>query len=131
MICPECEEKYSDIITTCRYCNVELVASLKQPDCLELSVVRTILNEANAHIIKGFLENENIPCQLENVSFHAGPAPVADLMKVRLWSKKQDVERARKLLVELEDTHVCSSCDTELNYQDEICSHCGEKLSQV
>ena len=129
LICPECEEKYSDTITTCWDCNVELVASLKQADCLELAVVCTILNEANAHIIKGFLENENIPCQLENVSFHAGPAPVADLMKVRLWSKKQDVERARKLLAELEDIQVCSNCEREVNYQDEICKNCGEKLS--
>ena len=56
---------------------------------LELAIVCKILNEVNAHIIKGFLENENIPCQLENVSFHAGAAPVADLMKVRLWSKKK------------------------------------------
>ena len=129
MICPECEEKYSDTITTCWYCNVELVASLKEAELLELSVVCTILNESNAHIVKGFLENENIPCQLENVCFHASPAPVADLMKVRLWSKKQDVTRARKLLAELEDIQICSSCETEVNYQDEICSHCGEKLS--
>ena len=129
LICPECEEKYADTITTCWDCNVELVASLKQADCLELAVVCTILNEANAHIVKGFLENENIPCQLENISFHAGPAPVADLMNVRLWSKKQDIERARKLLAELEDIQVCSSCETEVNHQDKICSYCGEKLS--
>ena len=89
MICPECEEKYSDTITICWDCNVELVASLKQVEYLELAVVCTILNEANAHIVKGFLENANISCQLENISFHAGPAPVADLMKVRLWSKKK------------------------------------------
>ena len=129
MICPECEEEYDGTITTCWDCNVELVASLKQADCLELAVVCTILNEANAHIVKGFLENENIPCQLENVSFHAGPAPVADLMKVRLWSKKQDVKRSRKLLAELENIQVCSSCETEVNFQDEVCSHCNEKLN--
>jgi len=129
LICPECEEEYDGTITTCWDCNVELVASLKQADCLELAVVCTILNEANAHIVKGFLENENIPCQLENISFHAGPAPVADLMNVRLWSKKQDIERARKLLLELEDIQVCSSCETEVSYQDKVCSYCGEKLS--
>ena len=129
LFCPECEEKYSDTITTCWDCNVELVVSLKEAKFPELAIVCTILNESTAHIVKGFLENENIPCQLENVSFHAGPAPVADLMKVRLWSKKQDIERARKLLAELEDIQVCSSCETEVNYQDKICSHCGEKLN--
>ena len=129
LICPECEEKYSDTITTCLDCHVGLVASLNEAELFELSIVCTILNEHNAHIIKGFLENENIPCQLENVSFHAGPAPVADLMKVRLWSKKQDVKRVRNLLAELENIQVCSSCETEVNFQDEICSHCNEKLN--
>ena len=129
LICPECEEKYSDTITTCLDCHVDLVTSLNEAELFELSIVCTILNEHNAYIIKGFLENENIPCQLENVSFHAGPAPVADLMKVRLWSKKQDVKRARKLLAELEHIQICSSCETEVNFKDEICSHCGEKLN--
>ena len=129
LICPECEEKYSDTITTCLDCHVGLVASLNEAEFFELSIVCTILNEHNAYIIKGFLENENIPCQLENVSFHAGPAPVADLMKVRLWSKKQDVKRARKLLAELENIQVCSSCETEVNFQDEVCGHCNEKLN--
>ena len=129
LICPECEEKYSDTITTCLDCHVDLVASLNEAELFELSIVCTILNEYNAYIIKGFLENENIPCQLENVSFHAGPAPVADLMKVRLWSKKQDVKGARKLLAELENIRVCSSCETEVNFKDEVCSHCNEKLN--
>ena len=129
LICPECEEKYSDTITTCLDCHVDLVTSLNEAKFFELSIVCTILNEYNAYIIKGFLENENIPCQLENVSFHAGPAPVADLMKVRLWSKKQDVKRARKLLAELENIQVCSSCETEVNFQDEVCSHCNEELN--
>ena len=128
LFCPECEEKYSDTITTCWDCNVELVTSLKGVEFPELAIVCTILNESTAYIVKGFLENENIPCQLEIVSFHAGPAPVADLMKVRLWSKKKDVERARILLAELEHIQICSSCETEVNFPDEICSHCGEKL---
>ena len=129
LFCPECEEKYSDTITTCWDCNVALVTSLKEAEFPELAIVCTILNESTAHIVKGFLENENIPCQLENVSFHAGLAPVADLMKVRLWSKKKDVEHARILLAELEHIQICSSCETEVNYQDKICSHCGEKLN--
>ena len=42
----------------------------------ELAVICTILNEATAYIIRGFLENQNIPSQFENISFHAEPAPV-------------------------------------------------------
>ena len=129
LICPECEEQFPDTISTCWDCNVDLVSSLKGDTFPELAVVCTILNETTAHIVRGFLENENIPCQLENITFHAGPAPVADLMKVRLWSKKEDVARARKLLEELEDIQICSSCETEVGFQDDVCSNCGEKLS--
>ena len=128
MICPECEEKYSDTTTTCWDCDVKLVVSLNDIEFPRLAVLSTILNEATAHIIKGFLENENIPCYLENVSFHAGPAPVADLMKVRIWSKKQDIGRARKILEELEDIQVCSNCEAEVSLLDEVCNNCQESI---
>jgi hypothetical protein len=127
MFCPECEEEFPDTTPTCSDCNVGLVSSLDEFP--KLAVVCTILNEATAYIIRGFLENENIPCQLENISFHAGPAPVADLMKVRLWAKKDDVERARKLLEERQGIQVCSACETEVASEDDACSHCGEKLN--
>ncbi|MBL4665053.1 MAG: DUF2007 domain-containing protein [Nitrospinaceae bacterium] len=129
MFCPKCEEEFPDTTPTCRDCNVELVSSLKEDKFPELAVICTILNEATAYIIRGFLENENIPCQLENISFHAGPAPVADLMKVRLWARKEDVERARKLLEERQGIQVCSACETEVAFEDNVCSYCGEKLN--
>jgi hypothetical protein len=129
IFCPECEKEFSDTTPTCHNCNVELVSSLKEDEFPELAVICTILNEATAYIIRGFLENENIPCQLENMSFHAGPAPVADLMKVRLWARKEDVERARKLLDERQGIQVCSACETEVGLEDDACSHCGEKLN--
>jgi len=50
-------------------------------------------------------------------------------MKVCLWAKKGDVKRARKLLEERQGIQVCSSCETEVNPEDEVCSHGGEKLS--
>lgn len=129
MFCPKCEEEFPDTAPTFRECNVEFVSSLKEDEFPELAVICTILNEATTYIIRGFLENENIPYQLENISLHAGPAPVSDLMKVRLWSKKEDVKRARKLLEERQGIQVCSSWETEVNPEDEVCSHCGEKLS--
>jgi hypothetical protein len=67
MFCPECEEEFPDTTPTCCDCNVELVSSLKEAELPELAVICTILNEATAYIIRGFLENENIPCQLERI----------------------------------------------------------------
>ena len=129
MFCPECEEEFSYTTLTCCDCNVALVSSLKEEELPELAVICTILNETTAYIIRGFLENENIPCQLENISFHAGPAPVADLMKVRLWAREEDVGRARKLLEERQGIQVCSAYVAEVIPEDDVCSHCGEKLN--
>ena len=61
-------------------------------------LIGTILNEFNAYIIRGFLENENIPCQFKNISFYAGATPIADLLEFCLWAKKEDMRHARKLL---------------------------------
>lgn len=76
IFCPKCEQEFPDTAPTWRDCNVEFVFSLKEDEFPELAVICTILNEATAYIIRGFLENQNIPSQLENISFHAGPAPV-------------------------------------------------------
>ena len=93
-------------------------------------ILCTVLNEAKAHIMRGFLESEGIPCQLENISFHAEPAPVADLMKVRLWTLKEDAEQARRVLQERESVQVFSGCKKEEGSQDDICPHCGERLEE-
>jgi hypothetical protein len=90
-----------------------------------LVILCTVLNEAKAHIMRGFLESERIPCQLKNISLHAESAPVADLMKVRLWALKEDAEQARGLLQKRESVQVCSGCAKEV---DEVCPHCGERL---
>ena len=93
-------------------------------------VLCTVLNEAKAYIMRGFLESEGIPCQLENISFHAEPAPVADLMKVRLWTLREDMERARILLEERESIQICSICEAEVAGQDKVCPQCGEPLGE-
>ena len=80
--------------------------------------------------MRDFLESEGIPCKLENVSFHAEPAPVVDLMKVRLWTLKEDAEQVRRLLQERESVQVCSGYAKEVDAQDEICPHCGERLEE-
>ncbi|MBT5549018.1 MAG: DUF2007 domain-containing protein [Nitrospina sp.] len=129
-ICPNCEENFPDTNSLCPDCNVELVSWSGRKDAPDLVVLCTVLNEAKAYIMRGFLESEGIPCQLENISFHAEPAPVADLMKVRLWTLREDAERARQLLEEREAIQVCSVCETEVAEQDEVCPHCGERLEE-
>jgi RNA polymerase subunit RPABC4/transcription elongation factor Spt4 len=128
--CPKCHETFPDTHFRCPVCNIELVLSTAQKEALDLVILCTVLNEAKAHIMRGFLESEGIPCQLENISFHAEPAPVEDLMKVRLWTLKEDADEARRLLQERESVQVCSGCAKEVYAQDETCPHCGERLEE-
>ena len=100
--CPKCNETLLNTHLGCPVCNIDLVPSTTQKKIPDLVILCTVLNEAKAHIMRGFLESEGIPCQLENISFHAEPAPVADLMKVRLWTLKEDADEARRLLQERE-----------------------------
>jgi hypothetical protein len=101
-ICPNCDEKFSDSESHCPKCNVDLASSDGQEELPDLVVLCTVLDEAKAYIMQGFLESEGIPCQLENITFHAEPVPVADLMKVRLWALREDADQARRLLEERE-----------------------------
>ncbi len=128
--CPKCNKTFPDTHFRCPECNVELVQLTVQNEAPDLVILCTVLNESKAHIMRGFLESEGIPCQLENISFHAEPAPVADLMKVRLWTLKEDAEQARRLLQERESIQVCSGCATEVDERDETCPHCGERLEE-
>jgi predicted amidophosphoribosyltransferase len=129
-ICPRCNKKFSDEYSLCSGCNGDLASLEEQNEVPDLAVLCTVLDEAKAHIMRGFLENEGVPCQLENISFHAEPAPVADLMQVRLWTLREDLERARLLLEEREAIQICSACGEEVEGKDEVCQQCGERLEK-
>ena len=128
--CPNCSETFSESHFLCSECNVALVSSAMQTEAPDLVILCTVMNEAKAHIMQGFLESEGIPCQLENVSFHAEPAPVADLMKVRLWTLREDADEARRLLQMRDSVQICSCCATEVDENDRVCPHCGEQLEE-
>ncbi len=129
--CPECREEFRPEIKTCPTCEVALEAKLSDDTIGEadLEVVATVVQEENAYIIRGFLESEGIPCQLENVSFHAGPAPAGELTKVRLWTRKEDVGAARRLIDDHEQLDTCSACGHVASEQDTVCDFCGEALT--
>ena len=128
--CPECREEYRQEIQICAACNVKLVDELEaegDPGS-DMEVLCTLLQEENAYILRGFLESEGIPCQMENLSFHASPAPVGELTKVRLWTQKEDLEQARGLIEEHERFNQCSSCGHVALAKDDVCDFCGEEF---
>lgn len=124
--CPECREEFRPEIKTCSACDVGLVDRLEAPGDPDLEVACTFLDEEAAFIVRGFLESEGLPCQLENLSFHATPALGGELTKVRLWVRKEDVETVRGLIDEHEQLNHCSSCGHVATGSDEVCDFCGE-----
>ena len=65
--CPECRGEFRPEVTTCPECEVNLQETLADDLDKEetLGVAVTVVQEENAYIIRGFLESEGIPCQLE------------------------------------------------------------------
>lgn len=125
--CPQCKDEFREEIKVCPECEVALVAALPkeiEPEMEDLEVACTIPEEQTAYIIRGYLESEGIPCQMENVTFHA--APGGALTRVRLWVKKTDVPRTRKLMEDHEEFNYCSSCGHVAAAQDAACDFCGE-----
>ena len=102
MICPECGAEYVRGIEECADCSVPLAhaadvhaADGPAPEWTELMVVT---DETEAQLIRGYLESEGVPCNLESLVFHAEPFTFGPLSKVRLHVPAGDVDRARRLL---------------------------------
>lgn len=102
MICPECGAEYVDGIEQCVDCEVPLAleadvrkAAGPSPEWRELMVVT---DETEAELIRGYLESEGVPCNLESLVFHAEPFTFGPLSKVRIHVPSAEMERARKLL---------------------------------
>jgi hypothetical protein len=57
-------------------------------------------SEDEANLLKGFLENEGIPAQIENVKFHMEPVNLGKMGEIRIFVSEQDEQRALALVRE-------------------------------
>ncbi|HEV7923245.1 MAG TPA: DUF2007 domain-containing protein [Thermoanaerobaculia bacterium] len=60
-------------------------------------------SEDEANLMKGFLENEGIPAQIENVKFHMEPVNLGKMGEIRIFVSEQDEQRALDLVRERGD----------------------------
>jgi formate dehydrogenase assembly factor FdhD len=67
-------------------------------------IVETVGTEEEASLVAGFLEAEGIASQVESLLFHQEPATFGGLSEVRILVHANDVERARQLIAEREDS---------------------------
>src|SRR5262249_55296771 len=121
--CPECKTEYEPGFTQCADCQAPLVESLppempSSPTSEDMEWVRVLTDhdEAEAFVLKGYLESEGIECMLENNSIHFDPTTATTL--VNLFVRKDQVEQAQNLLHEKEYLYKCSNCGAFCSLSD-------------
>jgi len=131
--CPTCKAEFVEGIVECPECQIALVAELPEeemeyiPDSWE--VAAEYGDEVTGALAEGLLQDNGIPCRLENLSFGAGPVIVSQgLTRTRIWVEKENFEDAKKLLGDVENYCFCSECGAVVLKEDQSCTECGASL---
>lgn len=75
--------------------------------------------EDEATLLRGFLEAEGIPAQIENVKFSMEPINFGTMGDIRIYVGEQDEQRAQELLRQRERAYERLDDDTETVVTDE------------
>ena len=100
--CPTCKQEYVEGTTECVDCGSKLVAELpfqavpgEGTTWVEIASTGT---DDEARLIKGFLDAEGIPAQIENVKFTAEPVNFGTMGDIRVYVAAEDEARAQQLI---------------------------------
>lgn len=101
--CPKCKQAVDDG-TECPECGSKLVDDLPfqtvpAPNATWVEIASSG-TEDEANLIKGFLDAEGIPAQIENVKFSMEPINFGTMGDIRVYVEAQDEARALGLLRE-------------------------------
>ncbi len=107
--CPTCKREYPGGTTECPDDKSKLVGELpfqavpgEGVTWVEIASTGT---EDEATLIKGFLEAEEIPAQIENVKFRQEPVNFGTMGEIRIYVGAEDEQRALDLLRQREDEY--------------------------
>ena len=99
--CPNCKTEVGDV-ADCPECGTKTVDELPFqaiPAPNETWVeIASSGNEDEANLIRGFLEAEGIPAQIENVKFSMEPITFGKMGDIRVYVGASDQARAQELL---------------------------------
>jgi nitroreductase len=84
--------------------------------------------EEEAYLVKGFLENNGIPCVLETVKFREVPVNFGTLSELRIMVPDEKSAEARMLIQERSSQVECPACGALNPAGDLICKYCGQEL---
>jgi hypothetical protein len=140
--CPTCKQEWTDGQTECPTDHVALVEELpfqsvqSDGETTWVEIATTGVDD-RARIIKGFLDAEGIPAQIENVKFSMEPINFGTMGDIRIYVAAQDEARAQELLRQREadfdrleddaDTIVTDEGTAEITEDEEIAVEPAEK----
>jgi len=120
-------------IRRCPVCDVDLVSELPDetpeyiPETWKLAMEYT--DEIVASLAEGLLAENDIPCKLENLTFHAEPVAVSQsFSRVRVWVEEENLASAQAILAEVDNYALCSECGAAVKKEDAVCPQCGVTL---
>ena len=100
--CPTCKQAYPEGQTECPTDHSKLVDELpfqsRQGEGETWVEITSTGTDDKARIIKGFLEAEGIPAQIENVKFSMEPINFGTMGDIRIYVGAEDEARAQQLL---------------------------------
>ena len=97
----------------------ETVNTIQADDGTTWVEIASVGNEDEANLLRGFLEAEGIPSQIENVKFTEAPTTFGAMGDIRIYVGEDDEARAIQLLKQREEEWNRLDDDTETLVTDE------------
>ena len=120
--CPKCKQEFSGV-SECPQDHMALVGELPyqtiEGDSTTWVEIASTGSDDEARLIKGFLEAEEIPTQIENVKFSMEPINFGTMGDIRIYVDAEDEPRALELLKKRTDAYDRLDDDTETVVTDE------------
>lgn len=103
--CPTCKESYPAGVTECTKDKTTLVAELpyqtrQGEDGTTWIEIASVGSDDESRLLKGFLDAEGIPAEIENVKFSMEPINFGTMGDIRIYVSSEDEQRAVALLRE-------------------------------
>ncbi len=104
--CPTCKHEYAAGTAECPECKSKLVDELpfqaREGEGTMWVEIASVGTEDEANLMRGFLEAEEIPAQIENVKFNVEPVNFGTMGDIRIYVGAEDEQRALDLLKQRE-----------------------------
>lgn len=107
--CPTCKQEFAEGVKECPEHRIELTDELPfqtvagpQSTWVEIESAGT---EEEANLLKGFLEAQGIPAQIESLKFNMEPVNLGTMGEVRLYVAAENERAAMELLRSRQDDY--------------------------